>query len=212
MDWGLCKHTVSHQWPPVFFRASHRGPRLTSRRNNSKLPWLSSSFLFSPPLSKWHHLHRNKREVIRSDTLGFLLLSDQQPPACSYLLPGSMEDGCPSSCPKLTFHQSSGAQGIQPTSLGSAPVIYPTPPHLQPPLLIGLSAHCTPILTTLPFQNKWICRTNKLPRHCVSVLSMSHESLLLPVLMWQRKTSCEGTHSMGSRFTLTTSFNHSHLL
>lgn len=78
-DRGLCKCTVSHLCRPLLtaahqsFLCPQQAPSLTSHRIHSRPASLSSSFLLSPPLSKWHHFHRNKREVIRSDSLSFLL-------------------------------------------------------------------------------------------------------------------------------------------
>ena len=77
-DWGLHKHTVPYQGTFIFpefpihsqsvahpFLRAHSPP-------TEKISSMSSHFLLSHPLSKLHHLHRNKREVNRSDSLSFL--------------------------------------------------------------------------------------------------------------------------------------------
>ena len=124
--------SVAHQ----FLRAPNPGPRSPPTETISSM---SSYFLLSGPLSKWHHLHRNKREVIRSHSLSFLH-PPEQPHARSYLLPGSVEEGCTSSCPKVTLNQSSKTHHLAPL-LRDLPIPDPAPPtHLHLPFSSGFSS------------------------------------------------------------------------
>lgn len=110
--------------PSIFFRAPNQLPLMSQIQFQTSITF--SSIHLSLPLSKWHHLYRNKGEVIKSDSLGLLtpLTNDQQWPITnnpythSYFLPACVEEGCPPSCPKLTFDQSSRTQATHPTSLG----------------------------------------------------------------------------------------------
>lgn len=111
MDWRLCTPLDSVgpcSLLPLAFWASNQ-ISLISHKSNSKLPLLSSSFQLSTPLSKWHHLHRNKRKVTNS--FSFLHLTDQQSITHSSLCPGSVED-------VLFLSKANKTQATHPTSLG----------------------------------------------------------------------------------------------
>ena len=110
----------------------------------------------SPPLHSVSDItSTGTREVMRSDSLSFLRPSDHRPHARSRLLPGSVEGGCPSSCPKLTPARAlEGTRASPPPQGSTLSLVHPPPPHLHLPLLIRLLPHCTQRLKSLPSQNK----------------------------------------------------------
>ena len=124
--------------------------------------WLIGSHGNTPPLHSVSDItSTGTREVMRSDSLSFLRPSDHRPHARSRLLPGSVEGGCPSSCPKLTPARAlEGTRASPPPQGSTLSLVHPPPPHLHLPLLIRLLPHCTQRLKSLPSQNKWTNKTN----------------------------------------------------
>lgn len=80
-------------------------------RINFKLPPLSSSFLLPFHLTNDITSAETKERLLGQTSL-VSSLTDQQPHTHSHLLPGSVEEGCPSSCSKLTFNHCPGTQAI----------------------------------------------------------------------------------------------------